>query len=71
MTHMHLAPEEVVPVIRVKLTGFDGRTRVLTGRRDVLWREFMQGDGGPGNELCTKPCGWALWTPLPLSEDKE
>lgn len=63
---MYFTPEDEAPVIRVKLTGFDGRTRVMTGRRDVLWREFMQGDGGPGNSLVTKPCGWARWSPVPF-----
>jgi len=68
MTHMHHDAEELAPVIRVLLTGFDGRKRVMTGRFDVLWREFMQGDGGPGNSICTKPCGWASWVPLPIQQ---
>lgn len=59
------------PVVRVRLTGFDGRESILTGRRDVLWTEFMGGHGGPGNSETTKPCGWALWTPLPLKHQEK
>jgi hypothetical protein len=58
--------EEAEPVMTVLLIGFDGRRKILTGVFDVLWREFLQGDGGPGNKLTTEPCGYEYWCQLPL-----
>jgi hypothetical protein len=58
-------PPETVEVMTVLLIGFDGRRKVLTGVRDVLWNEFLHGDGGPG---CNgvQPVGWQYWVPQAL-----
>lgn len=61
---MGLNDEEEL-VMTVLLIGFDGRRKIITGVFDVLWREFMSGDGGmvaSGAEHV----GYEYWCQLPL-----
>ncbi len=52
---------EAEPVLTVRLSGFDSRQVQMTGRRDVLWREFFTGDGGQACQAAR--AGFALWSP--------
>jgi hypothetical protein len=57
--------EDAEPVLTVLLIGFDGRRKILTGVFDVLWNEFLSGDGGmvaSGAEHV----GYEYWCQLPL-----
>lgn len=52
----------VEQTITVRLTGFDGREKIMVGYRDVLWREFFTGNGGRACQA--ERAGFALWQPL-------
>jgi hypothetical protein len=62
---------EPEPIITVLLIGWDGRRVELTGTHEVLWNEFMRGDGG-GQHNDTNPfaTGFQTWTRLDLLNPK-
>jgi hypothetical protein len=64
--------EEEEPVLTVLLIGFDGRRKILTGVHDVLWHEFMHGDGGQSNDNTPDGhVGYEYWCQLPLGTTED
>ena len=68
----NFAPE-IEDIVTVEMKGFDGRRVISTGYRDVIWREFFRGDGGPAC-AAKSHAGFETWRPLrtiPSSQRKD